>query len=246
MRYAKSTFPFQEALIQEVKSYVFLGLDVSVADSRPDSGHMGPGKVNGAYSKYSRVPSQLGRPASQVVADLLRRNGNNAVEVTSVSGNLTDHYNPATETLALSQGVYGSTSIAALGIAAHEAGHAMQKMEGYAPMRLRTAVVPLANFGSNAYFPLFLLGIIFSWQPLIYLGILCFALSVVFSLITLPVEFNASSRAIAMLSQGGYITREEEPAVKAVLSAAALTYVAAAVTSILSLLRLLIIARNRD
>ena len=175
-------------------------------------------KVNGAYSKYSRVPSQLGRPASQVVADLL----------------------------ALSQGVYGSTSIAALGIAAHEAGHAMQKMEGYAPMRLRTAVVPLVNFGSNAYFPLFLLGIIFSWQPLIYLGILCFALSVVFSLITLPVEFNASSRAIAMLSQGGYITREEEPAVKAVLSAAALTYVAAAVTSILSLLRLLIIARNRD
>ena len=203
-------------------------------------------KVNGAYSKYSRVPSQLGRPASQVVADLLRRNGNNAVEVTSVSGNLTDHYNPATETLALSQGVYGSTSIAALGIAAHEAGHAMQKMEGYAPMRLRTSVVPLVNFGSNAYFPLFLLGIIFSWQPLIYLGILCFALSVVFSLITLPVEFNASSRAIAMLSQGGYITREEEPAVKAVLSAAALTYVAAAVTSILSLLRLLIIARNRD
>ena len=203
-------------------------------------------KVNGAYSKYSRVPSQLGRPASQVVGDLLRRNGNNAVEVTSVSGNLTDHYNPATETLALSQGVYGSTSIAALGIAAHEAGHAMQKMEGYAPMRLRTAVVPLVNLGSNAYFPLFLLGIIFSWQPLIYLGIFCFALSVVFSLITLPVEFNASSRAIAMLSQGGYITREEEPAVKAVLSAAALTYVAAAVTSILSLLRLLIIARNRD
>lgn len=203
-------------------------------------------KVNSAYSKYSRVASQLGRPASQVVADLLRRNGNDAVQVTSVSGNLTDHYNPATETLALSQGVYGSTSIAALGIAAHEAGHAMQKKDGYAPMRLRTAVVPLVNLGSNAYFPLFLLGIIFSWQPLVYLGILCFALLVVFSLITLPVEFNASSRAIAMLSQGGYITRDEEPAVKAVLSAAALTYVAAAVTSILSLLRLLIIARNRD
>ncbi len=203
-------------------------------------------KVNSAYSRYSRVPSQLGRPASQVVADLLRRNGNDAVQVTSVSGNLTDHYNPASETLALSQGVYGSTSIAALGIAAHEAGHAMQKKDGYAPMRLRTAVVPLVNLGSNAYFPLFLLGIIFSWQPLVYLGILCFALSVVFSLITLPVEFNASSRAIAMLSQGGYITRDEEPAVKAVLSAAALTYVAAAVTSILSLLRLLIIARNRD
>lgn len=203
-------------------------------------------KVNSAYSKYSRVASRLGRPASQVVADLLRRNGNDAVQVTSVAGNLTDHYNPATETLALSQGVYGSTSIAALGIAAHEAGHAMQKKDDYAPMRLRTAVVPLVNLGSNAYFPLFLLGIIFSWQPLVYLGILCFALSVVFSLITLPVEFNASSRAIAMLSQGGYITRDEEPAVKAVLSAAALTYVAAAVTSILSLLRLLIIARNRD
>lgn len=203
-------------------------------------------KVNGAYGKYSRVPSQLGQPASQVVADLLRRNGNDAVQVEPISGNLTDHYNPATETLSLSQGVYGSTSIAALGIAAHEAGHAMQKMEGYGPMRLRTAVVPLVNLGSNAYFPLFLLGIIFSWRPLVFLGILCFALSVVFSLITLPVEFNASSRAIAMLSQGGYITRDEEPAVKAVLSAAALTYVAAAVTSILSLLRLLIIARNRD
>ena len=203
-------------------------------------------KVNSAYSKYSRVASRLGRPASQVVADLLRRNGNDAVQVTSVAGNLTDHYNPATETLALSQGVYGSTSIAALGIAAHEAGHARQKKDDYAPMRLRTAVVPLVNLGSNAYFPLFLLGIIFSWQPLVSLGILCFALSVVFSLITLPVEFNASSRAIAMLSQGGYITRDEEPAVKAVLSAAALTYVAAAVTSILSLLRLLIIARNRD
>lgn len=203
-------------------------------------------KVNGAYSKYSRVPSQLGRPASQVVGDLLRRNGNNAVEVTSVSGNLTDHYNPATETLALSQGVYGSTSIAALGIAAMRRVTPCRRWRATLPMRLRTAVVPLVNFGSNAYFPLFLLGIIFSWQPLIYLGILCFALSVVFSLITLPVEFNASSRAIAMLSQGGYITREEEPAVKAVLSAAALTYVAAAVTSILSLLRLLIIARNRD
>ena len=203
-------------------------------------------KVNGAYSKYSRVPSQLGQPASQVVADLLRRNGNDAVRVEPIGGNLTDHYNPATETLSLSQGVYGSTSIAALGIAAHEAGHAMQKMEGYGPMRLRTAVVPLVNLGSNAYFPLFLLGIIFSWRPLVFLGILCFAMSVVFSLITLPVEFNASSRAIAMLSQGGYITRDEEPAVKAVLSAAALTYVAAAVTSILSLLRLLIIARNRD
>lgn len=203
-------------------------------------------RVNHAYRKYSRVPSRLGQPASEVVADLLRRNGNGGVRVEAVRGELTDHYNPATETLALSQGVYGSSSIAALGIAAHEAGHAMQKRDEYGPMRLRTAVVPLVNLGSTAYFPLFLLGILFSWKPLVFLGILCFSLSVVFSLVTLPVEFNASKRAVAMLTEGGYVSGDEVDAVREVLTAAALTYVASAVTSILSLLRLIVISRDRD
>ena len=203
-------------------------------------------KVNSAYREYSKVATRLGRPASEVVAELLRRNGNTAVRVGHISGQLTDHYNPADETLNLSDGVYNSVSVAALGIAAHEAGHAMQKQEGYAPMKLRTAVVPVVNIGSSASTPLFILGLIFSWRPLIYLGIALFSLSVIFSLITLPVEFDASSRAIRMLTEGGYVTESERSGVKSVLTAAALTYVAAAVTSLLSLLRLILIARDRD
>lgn len=203
-------------------------------------------KVNGAYRKYSRVGTRLNRPASEVVYDLLRRNGNGEVRVGRVRGELTDHYNPKDETLNLSEGVYGSASVAALGIAAHEAGHAMQKKEGYAPLQLRTAVVPVVNFGSSAAMPLFILGLLFSWKPVIYVGIVLFSLSVLFALITLPVEFDASRRAIRMLTEGGYVTEEERSGVKAVLNAAALTYVAAAVTSLLSLLRLLLIARSRD
>lgn len=203
-------------------------------------------KVNSAYRKYSQVATRLNRPASEVVADLLRRNGNTAVQVGHVSGELTDHYNPANETLNLSDGVYNSVSVAALGIAAHEAGHAMQKQEGYAPMKLRTAVVPVVNIGSTASTPLFILGLIFSWQPLVYLGIALFSLSVIFALITLPVEFDASLRAIRMLTEGGYVSESERSGVKSVLTAAALTYVAAAVTSLLSLLRLILIAKRRD
>lgn len=203
-------------------------------------------KVNSAYQEYSRVGTRLGRPASEVVAELLRRNGNSAVRVGRVGGQLTDHYDPGKELLNLSEGVYGSGSVAALGIAAHEAGHAMQKLEGYAPLKLRTAAVPVVNIGSQASTPLFLLGLVFSWQPLVYIGIALFSLSVLFSLITLPVEFDASNRAIRMLTEGGYVTESERSGVKAVLNAAALTYVASAVTSILSLLRLLMIARSRD
>ena len=202
-------------------------------------------KVNSAYRRYSKVSTRLGRPASEVVADLLRRNGNGGVRVAPISGELTDNYNPKTETLSLSQGVYGSSSVAALGIAAHEAGHAMQKMEDYAPMRLRTAVVPVVNFGSMAYAPLFILGLLFSWQPLVYIGILCFALTLLFSLVTLPVEFNASKRAIRLLRQDAYLTEEELSGAKAVLTAAALTYVASMISSALQLLRLILIARDR-
>lgn len=203
-------------------------------------------KVNSAYQEFSRVGTRLGRPASEVVAELLRRNGNSIVQVGRVGGQLTDHYDPGRELLNLSEGVYGSGSVAALGIAAHEAGHAMQKLDGYAPLKLRTAAVPIVNIGSRASTPLFLLGLVFSWQPLVYIGIALFSLSVLFSLITLPVEFDASNRAIRMLTEGGYVTESERSGVKTVLNAAALTYVASAVTSILSLLRLVMIARSRD
>lgn len=203
-------------------------------------------QVKGAYATYSRKPTRMGRPACEVVDELLRRNGNNRVRIARTSGQLTDHYNPADETLNLSEGVYGSSSVAALGIAAHEAGHAMQKLEGYAPMRLRSAVVPVVNIGSSLSTPLFILGLIFSWKPLVTVGIVLFSLSVLFALVTLPVEFNASQRAVRMLAEGGYVTQDEEDGVRKVLRAAALTYVAAAVTSLLSLLRLLLIARDRD
>lgn len=201
-------------------------------------------QVNGAYQKYSGVQTRLGQPASLMVQDLLRRNGNTVVSVGRVSGNLTDHYDPSKEVLNLSDGVYGSSSVAALGIAAHEAGHAMQKMEGYAPLALRSAAVPVVNYGSMLSTPLFILGIILSWQPLVYVGIVLFSLSTLFALITLPVEFDASRRAVRMLTEGGYVTGEEERGVRKVLNAAALTYVAAAVTSLLTLLRLVLIANR--
>lgn len=202
-------------------------------------------KVKRAYAEYSRIPTRLGRSAATVVDDLLRRNGNNKVRIGRVNGELTDHYNPSNETLNLSDGVYASNSIAALGIAAHEAGHAMQKHDGYAPLKLRTAIVPAVNVCSGLSTPLFFLGLLMSWEPLLTLGIILFAASTVFALVTLPVEFNASSRAVAMLVNGGYVSGEEEKGVRKVLNAAALTYVASAVTSLLSLLRLVMIANRR-
>lgn len=202
-------------------------------------------KVNSTYQQYSRIATRLGRSASEVVADLLRRNGNYAVSVGHVAGNLTDHYNPSTETLNLSDGVYSSPSVAALGIAAHEAGHAMQKKEGYAPLMLRTAIVPAVNICSMLSTPLFFMGILFTWDVLTTLGIVLFAASTVFALVTLPVEFNASNRAVRMLIDGGYVTHDEEQGVRAVLNAAAMTYVASAVTSLLSLLRLVLISNRR-
>ena len=202
-------------------------------------------KVNSTYQQYSRIATRMGQPASRVVADLLRRNGNHAVSIGHVAGNLTDHYNPATETLNLSDSVYNSPSVAALGVAAHEAGHAMQKKEGYAPLMLRTAIVPAVNICSMLSTPLFFLGILFTWEALTTLGIILFAASTVFALVTLPVEFNASSRAVKMLIDGGYVTHDEEKGVRAVLNAAAMTYVASAVTSLLSLLRLVLISNRR-
>lgn len=203
-------------------------------------------RVKAAYRKYAQVSTRRGETGAQVARDLLARSGNGNVAVTSISGDLTDHFDPRGNTLSLSTGVYGSASIAAIGIAAHECGHAMQHGGGYGLLKLRSAIVPVVNVGSNLYFPIFLAGMIFSWQPLMTVGILCFAGTLLFSLITLPVEFNASSRAMAVLEEGGYVDQEEMRGVKAVLNAAALTYVAAAISSLLQLVRLLLISRRRD
>ena len=201
-------------------------------------------KVKSAYAKYRSVGTQRGLTAEQVAQDMLTRDGNAGVAIQPIAGELTDNYDPRSNVLHLSQGVYGSGSIAAIGIAAHECGHAMQDRHDYGPLKLRSAFVPVVNIGSNLYFPIFLAGLIFSWQPLITVGIICFALTLVFSLITLPVEFNASRRAIATLRDGGYVTEEELRGVKSVLDAAALTYVAAAISSLLQLVRLLLLSRN--
>ncbi len=203
-------------------------------------------QVKSTFEKYSKVSTHLGRPAYEAVADLLRSNGNQNVIIKRVSGSLTDHYDPRNETLNLSESVYDSYSVAALGVAAHEAGHAMQKQTNYAPLALRSAAVPVVNIGSSLATPLFVLGLIFSWKPLVTIGIVAFSLSVLFALITLPVEFDASHRAVQMLRDGGYMTADELSGVEKVLRAAALTYVASAVTSLLSLLRLILIARRRN
>lgn len=202
-------------------------------------------RVSSAFRKYSAVHARSGMSAEDVARSMLNQAGCGNVSIRSVSGNLTDHYDPRNNTLRLSDGVYGSSSVAAIGIAAHECGHAMQQHEGYAPLVLRSALVPAVNLGSNLYFPIFLLGLLFSWEPLIYVGIACFALTLVFSLVTLPVEFNASGRALRVLDQQGYLSSEEMDGARAVLNAAAMTYVAAAISSLLQLVRLLVIARDR-
>ena len=201
-------------------------------------------KVKSAYAKYRKIGTARGVTADQVAHDLMARDGNQAIAIEPIAGELTDNYDPRANILHLSEGVYGNASIAAIGIAAHECGHAMQARHNYGPLKLRTAVVPAVSIGSNLYFPIFILGMIFSWKPLITVGIVCFALTFLFSLITLPVEFNASSRALSMLSQGGYVSEDELRGVRAVLNAAALTYVAAAISSLLQLIRLLLISRN--
>ncbi|MHC1786611.1 MAG: zinc metallopeptidase [Christensenellales bacterium] len=206
-------------------------------------GLLAQGSVKSAYAKYLKVPTSGGLSAAEVAADLLRKNGNEAVLVQPVSGTLSDHYDPRSDVLGLSEGVYHSSSVAALGIAAHEAGHAMQKREGYAPLALRGVMVPVVNIGSNLSFPIVIAGLALSVQPLIYAGIALFALAVAFSLITLPVEFNASRRGIRMLTQGGYITADEERGVRKVLSAAAMTYVASAIGAVVQLMRLLALSR---
>jgi len=200
--------------------------------------------MKNAYSKYSKIRTKAGIPASEAALKILYDNGNNEVSVARGQGTLTDHFDPRTQVLSLSEGVYNSASIAAIGIAAHEAGHAMQKKEGYGPLALRSLVVPAVNFGSTLSVPIFILGLIMSWQPLVTAGIALFSLTVIFALVTLPVEFNASRRAIRMLNGSGLITQEEEKGVKKVLNAAAMTYVASAIGALLQLFRLILVSRG--
>ena len=202
-------------------------------------------RVKSAYAQYSKVFTQRGLPASAAVEELLRLQGVSDIVIQPVAGELTDHFDPKTDTLRLSEGVYGSSSVAAVGIAAHEAGHALQKKDNYPFLALRTFLVPAVNIGSNLAWPIFFLGILFSFEPLMTAGIVCFGLAVLFSLITLPVEFDASRRAMAMLAGSGYLTQEEEKGVKTVLTAAAMTYVASFISALMQLLRLVLISNRR-
>ena len=206
-------------------------------------GLLAQGLVKSTYAKYGKIAARCGLPASAAIQKLLREKGLD-VQVTRTAGTLTDHYDPRTNTLALSEGVYDQSSVAALGIAAHEMGHALQKAENYPFLALRTALVPVVNFGSKLAWPIFLVGILASFQPLLYAGIVLFGLVVLFTLVTLPVEFDASRRAVALLIEGGVVTGEEEKGVRAMLRAAALTYVASFVSAAIQLLRLIAMANS--
>ena len=206
-------------------------------------------KMNATFSKYSKVRSYCGMTGAQAAQRILSSAGIYDVRVEHVSGKLTDHYDPSNKVLRLSDAVYGNTSIAAIGVAAHECGHAVQHAKNYVPLSVRSAIVPVANFGSQLSWPLFLAGLIFSFRPLLMIGILLFCAALLFQIVTLPVEFNASARALRMLDETGIMGRQEIRGTKKVLRAAAMTYVAAVIGSLLQLLRLLILSgafRRRD
>ncbi len=196
-------------------------------------------KVKGAFSKYSEVRAVSGVTADQVSRTLLDRFGLRDVRVERIQGHLTDHYDPRSKVLRLSDSVSGNSSIAAIGVAAHEVGHAIQDKEDYAFLRVRNSIVPAVNIGSMMSMPLFFVGLIMGYPPLLNIGILLFCGVLVFHLVTLPVEFDASARALRLLSDTGLLERKEIGGAKAVLDAAALTYVAALVMTVLQLVRLL-------
>ncbi len=203
-------------------------------------------KVKSTFNRYSNVASRSGMSGAQAAETILHANGIYDVTIQRVSGSLTDHYDPRNKTLNLSESVYGSMSVAAIGVAAHECGHAIQHQKEYAPLQIRSSLVPVANFGSGASWFFIIAGLFLSWQPLVTTGIILFSLAVLFQLVTLPVEFNASSRAVAALGNLGILGQEELGHTKKVLSAAALTYVASAAAAILQLLRLIILFGGRD
>lgn len=216
---------------------VLIGMGLSMAASA---------YVNSTYRKYDQVKSQHHVTGTQAAQYILQSQNITDVGVQGIAGDLTDNYNAGTKMLSLSQATAQSTSVAAIGVAAHECGHAVQDAQHYFPLKLRAAIVPVANIGSTLAFPIILAGIFFSAPKLITVGLIAFSLALVFQLVTLPVEFNASRRALAILSEGGLLTPEELPMARKVLIAAALTYVAAAISTFLQLLRLVLLFGNRN
>lgn len=224
---------------------VLIGAVLCIAASR---------MVNSTYHKYARVRARRGMTGAEAASRILQMSGINDVQIQHVSGELTDHYDPSKKVLRLSDTVYDSQSVAAIGVAAHECGHALQHKEGYFPLKFRSALVPAANIGSKLGLPLVILGLVLGvgfdlpgggYFSLAQIGIWVFSLAVLFQVVTLPVEFNASGRALKMLGSYGIMTDDEVDDCKHVLGAAALTYVAAAASSILQLLRLIILSGNR-
>ncbi len=196
--------------------------------------------VHSAYDKYSRIPTSRGMTGAEAARRILDANGLHHIRIEPIHGQMTDHYDPRAGVIRLSEGVYGSASVAAVGIASHEAGHAVQHATEYGALSIRNAIIPVCRIGSAASMPLFILGLFLAWEPLMMVGILAYATVTVFQLITLPVEFNASRRAMAAI-EGWGVPEEERKGARKVLTAAAMTYVAALATSLLTLLRLLLL-----
>ncbi|RHV35344.1 peptidase [Ruminococcus sp. OM05-10BH] len=220
-------------------SLVLIGLLLCLAASA---------RVRSTYAKYGRVRSRSGLTGREAAERILRSAGIYDVRIEHVSGNLTDHFDPGNRVLRLSDATYQSASVAAVGVAAHECGHAIQHSRGYAPLKFRSAIVPVANFGSAIAWPLILLGLLFNSRSsylLIQIGILAFSFAVLFQLVTLPVEFNASRRAVQILGESGMLLPDELSMTKKVLRAAALTYVAGAASAILQLLRIILLTGGR-
>ena len=210
--------------------------------------------VKSTFNKYSKVNSIRRLTGAEAAQRVLSANGVRGVRIERVSGNLTDHYDPKTNVIRLSDSVYGSSSVAAIGVAAHEAGHAVQYAQNYGPIKIRAAIIPITNLGSKLAMPLILAGILLSFlgsfsTTLVYLGIAAFSLSIVFQLVTLPVEFNASRRAMETIETSGLLTHEEQQGAKKTLKAAAMTYVAATAVAVAQVVRLLVLfggRRRRD
>lgn len=204
-------------------------------------------KVKRAFRRYSSVHAMCGMTGAQAAARLLQLNGITDVQIRQIGGTLTDYYDPKNKEICLSGDVYNATSVAAIGVACHEAGHACQHAQGYAPLKIRNAAIPATCIGSSLGIPLVLLGMVFTWRPLIMVGIVLYALVALFQLLTLPVEFNASRRALQTIESNQFLTEQEYRGAKKVLTAAALTYVAALASALATLLRLLLLAgRSND
>lgn len=203
------------------------------------------GNVSATYRKYSKIENARGMTASEVAERILKGAGISDVRIERIEGELTDHYDPKNKVVRLSEGVYYSTSVAAIGVAAHECGHVLQHYNGYLPIRVRNAIVPVVNFGSNLSWPLILLGVLFGLTKLVDIGIILFTLVLLFQIVTLPVEFNASKRAISVIRDTGILYGEEITGAKKVLNAAALTYVAGVIATALQVLRLFLLFGRR-